>query len=79
MTMLGYDEIIRRVGYHPATRETTPRFEDNRERVVNLALFWDMALPEGREKALALTALQEALMWANAAVACQPATGEDPK
>jgi hypothetical protein len=33
---------------------------------------WNDILPEGREKSLALTALQEARMWANAAIATTP-------
>lgn len=69
--MLGFDEINRRLGYHAATDETVPQFESNRAHAINLALYWDDHLPDGREKSLALTAIQEALMWANAAVACQ--------
>lgn len=30
---------------------------------------WDVILPNGREKALALTKLEEASMWAKAAIA----------
>jgi len=69
--MIGHKEIERRLGFHPATPDTVPLFEGNRNRAITLALNWDATLPDGREKALALTALQEALMWANAAVACQ--------
>lgn len=76
--MLGRDEIDRRFGFHPATAETIPLFEDNRARVVDLAARWDETLPDGREKALALTALQEAVMWANAAVACNLSPLGDP-
>ena len=36
---------------------------------LTLAHAWNRMLPEGREKSLALTALQEARMWANAAIA----------
>lgn len=68
--MIGYEEIQRRLGFHPATVDTVPQFEVNRARAIDLADYWDMVLPAGREAALALTALQEALMWANAAVAC---------
>lgn len=68
--MLGIEEIGRRLGFHPATIETVPRFEANRNLAINLADYWDKTLPPGREAALAQTALQEALMWANAAVAC---------
>lgn len=68
--MIGHLEIERRLGYHPATEHTAPRFEQNRGEAIALAKKWDHQLPDGREKALALTALQEALMWANAAVAC---------
>lgn len=76
---LGEQEITRRLGYHPATPTTVPKFEANRYHAIWLAKFWDGALPESREKSLALTALQEALMWANAAVACnQPAQPSQP-
>lgn len=78
MSMLGRDEIDRRLGFHPATAETIPMFEDTRARVIELANHWDETLPDGREKALALTALQEAAMYANAAVACNLSPLEDP-
>lgn len=68
--MVGPNEINRRMGYHPATPETAPRFGSNRYEFIALAEWLDEVLPDSREKSLALTALQEALMWANAAVAC---------
>lgn len=67
--MLGHDELERRLGFHPGTPATAPLYELNRELVLSVADAWDQALPAGREAALAQTALQEALMWANAAVA----------
>jgi hypothetical protein len=75
---LGLAEIVKRLGYHPATPTTVPFFEENRHQAIELALHWDEALPDSREKSLALTALQEALMWANAAVACNSSRGTDP-
>lgn len=68
--MIGAPEINRRFGYHPATPVTGPVFDRNRMRFIDLGLALDDTLPDGREKALAFTALQEALMWANASVAC---------
>jgi hypothetical protein len=76
--MLGSEELNRRLGYHPATTTTIPLFEDNRARFVELACHLDDSLPPGREAALAQTALQEALMWSNAAVACNLSPLEDP-
>jgi hypothetical protein len=75
---LGLREIVRRLGYHPATPATVPEFEQNRHLAIELALHWDENLPEGREASLAQTHLQTALMWANAAVACGTGPGEDP-
>jgi hypothetical protein len=68
--MLGHDELERRLGFHPGTPETAPLYEANRAAVLTVAKSWDDRLPPSRELALAHTALQEALMWANAAVAC---------
>lgn len=71
MGMLNRPEIERRMGFHPATDATRPVFEANRAAVIELAEQWDETLPAGRELAEALTCLQTALMWANAAVACE--------
>jgi hypothetical protein len=81
MSTLGRPELIRRLGYHPAGPATAPIFELNRAAALVLADLWDQVLPPGREAACALTALQEALMWANAAVACNldPNTAELPE
>lgn len=76
--MLGKAELHRRLGYHPATADTIPLYEDSRARVLELACHWDTTLPRGRELAEALTCLQDSLMWANAAVACNLAPLEDP-
>lgn len=67
--MIGHDEINQRLGYHPGTNTTKPKHEDIRDSYISLAVFVDTAIPDGREKSLALTALQESMMWANAAVA----------
>jgi len=64
------DQILNNLEYHPVTDATKPQFEMNRASVRELALDWDARLPAGRHASLAQTALQEALMWANAAVAC---------
>lgn len=76
--MVGSAEIDRRMGYHPATAATIPLYEENRARFVELACYLDQHLPAGRELAETLTTLQSALMWANAAVACNLAPLEDP-
>lgn len=72
------DELHRRLGYHPAGPATAPMFELNRALALTVADVWVQLLPEGREQSLALTALQEALMWANAAVACNVDPTEGP-
>jgi hypothetical protein len=63
------DEINRRFDYQRPTGTKIQDHESVRGDVKATAEFFDFILPEGREKALALTRLQEALMWANAAIA----------
>ena len=65
------NEIERRFNYRPPTPDKVQLHEALRAQARTLAHDWSSKLPEGREKALALTALQEALMWANTAVATE--------
>lgn len=63
-------EVTVRFAYHPPKTEERAATHDNvREAFREFADQLDALLPECREKALALTALQESMMWTNAAVA----------
>ncbi len=64
------EDLENRFGYHKASEETIPKHQKIRQSYLDLALFLNELLPEGREKSLAFTALQEAAMWSNASVAC---------
>jgi hypothetical protein len=75
---LGLREIVRRMGYHPATSETVSVFEEIRHRFIELALWMDENLPEGREKAEMQTQLEYAEFNAIGAVARNTGPGTDP-
>jgi len=62
-------EIDRRFTYNKPDAETAAIHEKLNELFKDLAHDLDEILPESREKALALTALQETRMWANATIA----------
>lgn len=63
-------DLKHRFQFHPADAENTKRaHEDVREAMLNAALEVNELLPDGREKSLAVTALEEAMMWANAGIA----------
>lgn len=63
-------EIDNRMEYHPAIDTTKALYEENRADFLALAHRVADRVPAGRHQSLALTALQEALMWSNAAIAC---------
>ena len=65
------DEISERFGYHKPAGESTRTHMQTRVMYSYIAGFLDESLPDGREKALAFTALQESSMWAHAAIAMQ--------
>lgn len=71
------EEIKKRFGFHPATDETRGLHQGVRQNFIDLAERLAEMLPESREKSLAFTALQEAAMWSNAAVACNLAPQVD--
>lgn len=66
------EDIANRFAFHPAT---TPQRQAEhgsvREDCRELADALVDLLPEGREKALALTNLEQVMFWANAAIARQ--------
>lgn len=64
------EEIRHRFEYHrPGSAETRAQHTLVRTMTRNLAETFVQELPAGREQALALTKLEEALFWANAAIA----------
>jgi hypothetical protein len=67
---VNYSELIHRFVFHAAvTDEKIAKHDDIRTRCGNLAIGLNAILPEGREKSLALTKIEEAMFWANAAIA----------
>lgn len=62
-------EIVTRFTYHPPHGDQAARYANLRSRAMELAQLIVETTPESREQSLALTALEEAVMWANAAIA----------
>ena len=63
------ERIVGAFTYH-APREGQPeRYEAIRSKAKELAYLIDDLCPDARERALAITKLEEAVMWANAAIA----------
>lgn len=56
--------------YHPPGGTQSERYERLRLTARNLAELLNQSCPPSRELSLAQTKLQEAVMWANAAIAC---------
>ena len=61
-------EVLDRFRFHPATPEAQVAYEHNRGAYQALAKLL-LTYPDCRERSLALTSLQESLMWANSMVA----------
>jgi hypothetical protein len=55
--------------YHPPKGNQPERYVRLRERAKDLALLFAEECPESGELLLALTKLEEAIMWVNAAIA----------
>jgi hypothetical protein len=63
------EDIEERFKHHPPTPERAVLHGNVRNAAYNMAIYWDDNLPVSREKSLAMTKLEEAVMWANAAIA----------
>jgi hypothetical protein len=71
--MIGAAELKNRFTYHAPTPGQPEIYQSIREGARELATHIDGLAPDSREKSLAIKALEEAVMWANAAIARHPA------
>ena len=66
-------ELHNRFRYHPPlTDERRNTHQNVRDACTEMVDFLNEVLPDGREKSLAVTKLEEVMFWANAAIARQP-------
>ena len=63
------DELAIRFTYHPPTGTQPDRYREIRDTAARFADLIVTSTPTSREQALALTSLEQAVMWANAAIA----------
>lgn len=70
MSQFSGEEIAHRFAFHPAaTDEKRDAHTSVRQQCRQLADALNSQLPDGREKAVALTKLEEVMFWGNAALA----------
>jgi len=62
-------DLDNRFNYHKPDAAKVILHEDIRNAARALAKDVDLLVPDGREKALALTKIEEVMFWANAAIA----------
>lgn len=62
-------DLENRFTYHKPVGDQPSRYETLRDYGLSYANLINELCPEGREKSLAITKLEEAVMWANAAIA----------
>ena len=66
------DRIENDFRHHAPSTEKVMRHKIVRNKCKELALFILENCPTGRERSLALTKIEEAMMWTNAAIARNP-------
>lgn len=76
---IGPTELENRFSYHPATKDTAPQHARVRDECLIFAIWLDDHLPDGRDKAVAFTKLQEVMHWANSAIAMSVPIATDPE
>ena len=64
-----HEDLENRFTYHAPKPGQPERYEKIRKEAKNLAIYIADECPNSREKSLALTKLEEAVFWANAAIA----------
>ncbi len=64
------NDLANRFTYHPPKDETTiNNYAEIRNNALNLAVLINARCPDSSEKSLAITHLEDCVMWANASIA----------
>lgn len=63
------EQIENNFSYHSPKEGHPEKYEVIRANAKDLAYFIDQLCPNSREKSLAMTNLEQAVMWANASIA----------
>ncbi len=63
------ENLKKRFTYHAPKENQPQKYENIRKNALAFAELLDVMCPDSREKSLAITALEEAVMWANASIA----------
>jgi hypothetical protein len=63
------EDLANRFTHHAPNLDQIKRYQAIRDNALVTATVINELAPESREKSLALTKLEEAVMWANAAIA----------
>ena len=71
---LSKDEIEKRVTHHSPSEEGVLRHKRLSDAASAILSVIESVVPDGREKSLAITKIEEAKMWASAGVARNPET-----
>lgn len=69
MNITDRDTLVQALTYHPPTDQQKQHYEELRHFALEYGAAILANCPSSRERSLALTKLQEARMWANAAIA----------
>jgi hypothetical protein len=62
-------DINNRFKYHAPKPDQVDHYVSLRDKAKSLAEMINLYCPEGREKSLSITALEECVMWANSSIA----------
>lgn len=62
-------DIQKRFTYHPPRGDQPEHYQALRAKALEFAMLINELCPEGREQSLAITNLEQVVMWANAGIA----------
>jgi len=76
--VMDMSDLEDRFVYHPPNANQQRQYEKVRGMAWAFAKLLSAVVPAGREKALAFTHLEQAMMWANAGIARHPDGASEP-